>query len=123
MLNQLTTWLRALAHQHREYLLIIAAVLSFFLSKIIFRMLDPTTGVYDIGVLQNNVTAVISLLIFQFTTWKVLCHIWPDLRTYFETKFSEDFNDLQPWQKLKLSAFVYFSYIAALVFLSKTIQG
>ena len=108
---------------YKEYLLIIIAILLFFLSPYVFRMIDPTAGVYDIGVLQNNITAIISLLIFQVVAWNVLCFIWPSIHTYFDKHFVNDFNRLIPWQKIAVSVLLYCFLIHCLVTLSKSISG
>ena len=82
-----------------------------------------TAGVYDIGVLQNNITAIISLLVFQFIAWNILCFIWPSIRIYFEENFTIDFNKLLPWQKIITSLLLYCFLIFCQVLLSKTISG
>ncbi|MEO8887304.1 MAG: hypothetical protein ABI367_14655 [Mucilaginibacter sp.] len=110
-------------HTQREYLLIIAAILLFFLSPSVFRMIDPTAGVYDIGVLQNNITAIVSLLIFEVVAWKILCFIWPAIHRYFDKHFVTDFNKLLPWQKISASLALYCFLVFCLVMLSKSISG
>lgn len=118
-MNELKKWII----KKKDYLLIAAAILLFFISAPIFRMIDPTAGIYDIGVLQNNITPIIILLIFQFVTWNILCFIWPSIRIYFEDHFTTDFNKLLPWQKITTSLLLYCFLIFCQVLLSKTISG
>jgi hypothetical protein len=118
-MNKLKEWII----KKKEYLFIVVAILLFLASAPIFRMIDPTAGVYDIGVLQNNITAIISLLVFQFIAWNILCFIWPSIRIYFEENFTADFNKLLPWQKIVTSLLLYCFLVFCQVLLSKTISG
>jgi hypothetical protein len=106
----------------KEHLAIFAAIAAFFAYPYVIRLLDPTAGTYDAGVLQIIVISVVMFVIFQWATWQVIKSIWPSLGQYAEHFFNNDFKDLLPWQKLRVFLFVYFSVLAAFVFLSKVIS-
>lgn len=89
-MNKLKNWivsrhkyLSKLLLKHGEYVLMLAAVLLFLVSPYFLRWYDPTAGTFDVGVLQVNITSIISLCIFCSVSWLMLKVIWPDLRNFF----------------------------------------
>nr|WP_213488817.1 hypothetical protein [Mucilaginibacter sp. Bleaf8] len=110
-------WLK----KHNEYLPLLIAVLLFYFSPYALRMLDPTAGTYDVGVLQVELLAVIYFCIVQAVVWMALKVNWLPLRDYFENEFANHFKNLSPWQKMCVSLFVYFFLMFSLVILSRAI--
>lgn len=129
-MNKLKNWLEnswniltKTIRQHSEYLLLVTAMFLFLVSPFILRWYDPTAGTFDIGVLQVNITSIISLLIFCSVSWLMLKAIWPDLRIFFENEFGTAFKSLTSWQKILTSLFVYCFIILVLVMLNQAIPA
>jgi hypothetical protein len=106
----------------KEYTALIVAIATFFISPYVLRWLDPTAAPYDAGVLQIMIYSVVSFAVFQAITWSIVKNIWPVVGTYFKELFNSEFLLLTPWQRQKVSLFVYFSILVLLVFLSRAIQ-
>ena len=106
--------------KYREFLLIILAILVFFLSPNVIRWIDPTAGAYDLGILQIAVVAVMFFFFYSFTAWITTNLIWPDLGNFFNDEFSKAFKTLEPWQKIKLSVGLLCFFLLMLVLLSRT---
>lgn len=107
--------------KHSEYLMLLIAVLLFWLSPYVLRQIDPTAGTYDIGVLQTIILAVISFCVFQSLVWFTLKVNWLPIRCYFEDQFTTDFKNLTPWQKILICSAYYLVLLFALVVLSRVI--
>lgn len=130
-MNKLKNWiadnsyslLKLLFKSWGEYVLLIVAVVLFLVSPYIFRWYDPTAGSFDIGVLQVNITSIISLCLFSCVSWAMLKILWPDIRCFFEDEFGKNFKSLTPWQKIATSLFVYFFIVLALVMLNQAIPA
>jgi len=86
----------------REYLPIAAAL--FILVKIpaILRFFDPTAAPVDLGIFSTIILTVVAILIFKSLTWILIRSLWPDLADYAQNKFANDFNELEPWQRVKI---------------------
>ena len=115
--------LTKLSLQHGEYILLTMAVLLFLVSPFLLRCYDPTAGTFDVGVLQVNITSIISLFIFCSVSWLMLKVIWPDLRNFFENEFGDAFKSLTSWQKILTSLFVYCFIVLVLVMLNQAIPA
>jgi hypothetical protein len=106
----------------KEYTALIMALVVFFAFPYIVRLWDPTAGSYDAGVLQVIVMATVQFAIYQAITWSVVKNIWPAIGVYMKSFFNNDFLNLEPWQRIMFSLFVYFAVLSALVTLSRVIQ-
>ncbi|WP_143007881.1 hypothetical protein [Pedobacter antarcticus] len=106
----------------KEYTALIMAFVVFFTSPWLLRLVDPTAGSYDAGVLQVMIISVVQFAVFQAVTWSVVKNIWPAIGIYMKSLFNSDFLILQPWQKISFSLLVYFSVFLALVLLSRVIS-
>ena len=106
--------------KYREFLLIILAVLMFFVSPLLIRMIDDTAGAYDVGILQIPIVAVMMFFFYSFTSWITINLIWPDLGNFFNDSFSKIFKELSPWQSIKLSVGLLCFFLLMLVLLSRT---
>ena len=116
-MRQIIAWLK----KQNEYIPLVAAFLIFYFSPRVLRLIDPTAGTYDIGVLQVYITAIIGFCVFQAIVWMALKVNWLTIRNYFENTFITDFKTLSPWQKIKVSLFVYSLLFLSIVLLSRAI--
>lgn len=129
-MNKLKNWLinsrnflTEMSLQHGEYILLATAILLFLVSPFLLRCYDPTAGTFDVGVLQVNITSIISLFIFCSVSWLMLKVIWPDLRHFFENEFGAAFTSLTSWQKVITSLFIYCFIVLVLVMLNQAIPA
>ncbi|MGY4385638.1 hypothetical protein ACVWYN_002684 [Pedobacter sp. UYP24] len=106
----------------KEYIALIMAFVVFFISPYLLKMIDPTAGAYDAGVLQVIIMAIVQFAVFQAVTWSVVKNIWPAIGLYMKNFFNNEFLNLSSWQRICVSLFVYFSILAVLVTLSRVIQ-
>lgn len=103
----------------KEYAALFAALVLFLASPYIIRIFYPTAGAYDPGVLQLQAITIFTYAVYQAITWSITKGIWPAIGKYMKSGFNNDFLNLEPWQKIKVSLFVFFSILALLVLLSK----
>jgi hypothetical protein len=105
----------------KEYAATIVAVLLFFVTPPMIRLIDPTAGIYDAGVLQNINLTIISFCIYMTVTWTVIKNIWPDIGEYAKSGlFGVDFKNITSWQRLKVFLCLYLSLFALLAILSRS---
>lgn len=103
-----------------EFWSIPLAILLFFISPSLLRLVDPTAGVYDAGVFQIALFAIICLLIFNGIAWGGVKVVFPEVFEYLQQKFKQEFNnELTAWERAKLSVFVFSLFLVALVLLAR----
>ncbi|WP_017730720.1 hypothetical protein [Nafulsella turpanensis] len=105
----------------REFSSILLGLLLWFNSPILLRMLDPTAGIYDAGVFQIYLFAVIGLYILHGVVRILMKLIWPTTDHYLDNQFAHDFQLIAPWKKLKLSVSIFFALLFALVLLARVL--
>lgn len=115
----LKKFIEILKEWKEEFWSIPLAFLLFFLSPYFLRWLDPTAGTYDAGVFQIILFASISLLVFNGLSWFGVKMVFPEIFNYFQNKFKNDFNQLNQWERVKVSLFVFSLFLAALVLLAR----
>lgn len=89
----------------------------------VLRWFDPTSGIFDAGVFQIPIFAVIQFFVYVSIAWMVLGLIYGTIRKYLKIDFKEEFQLLTPWQKIKLSYSVFFALLFVLVFLARTLSN
>ena len=109
--------------QYPEIISIPAVLLTWVLSIRILRFFDPTSAVFDSGVFQIPIFAVLEFFLFVSIAWLAMKLIFTTIRNYLVISFKLDFFYLTSWQKITLSYCVFFSLLAALVLLSKTLSA
>ena len=85
------------------------------------RWVDPNSGVFDSGVFQIPLYTVILFIVFMFIAWQTIRILFGHLFRYATKEFKTDFNKLQPWEKIRLYFFVFFSLLFALVLLARVL--
>lgn len=104
-----------------EFLSIPLALLLWFYSPTLLRMVDPTAAAYDSAVLQQVIFAIIAVLIFHGMAWFLLKLTFPEIYRFLDRDFGVYFTNLQGWRKLKLSLLLFSLYFLAFVVAFKTI--
>ncbi len=117
MKQKIIKWLKA----RNEYSLLIYAFGIWVSYPFIARVFDPTTVSLDPIYIQLNLYAAVGLCISVTFTWIVIKAIWPGFCTYFETEFTNDFKELEKWQKIVISLFLYCFFVWVMVMLSQNI--
>jgi len=108
--------------KYPEILAIPIGLIVWKLSIYVLRILDPTSGVYDAGIFQIPIFAIIELFVFTSIAWLILKLIFGTVRGYLTGDFKEDFAKLEGWQKIKLSYFIFFALLLTLAYLSNTLK-
>jgi len=93
----------------------------WLLSIQVLRWMDPTSGIFDAGVFQIPIFAIIQFLIYVAIAWAVLGVTFGNFRRYLQHQMKHDFENITPWQKLKLSYSVFFFLLAILAYLARTL--
>lgn len=112
--------MRSFLKTWKEELIGIPIALSlFYFSPSILRLIDPTSGAFDIGVLHKIALMAIQLLICSAMSWIGVRLTFPELFKYFQKEFWYSFQNLNDteWRKLKTALFVYCFYLACAIFL------
>ena len=104
--------------KYPEILAIPIALIVWKLSVYVLRYLDPTSGVYDAGVFQIPIFALIQFFVFVSIAWLTMKILYGTLRKYLQTDFKKDFEELDKWQKIKLAYFVFFGLVFLLAYLA-----
>ena len=104
-----------------ELLAIPVGLIVWVLSVSILRWMDPTSGVFDAGVFQIPIFAVIQFFIYTSIAWLALRILYGTISRYLRFEFKSDFKQLHPWEKIKLSYTVFFFLLAVLAYLAKTL--
>ena len=105
----------------RELFSIVVGLLLWSYSPLLLRRVDPTAATYDAGVFQIYLFAIIGLFILHGVVRILMKLIWPIPEEYLDHQFATDFKHIEPWQKLKLSTFIFFAFLLAAVLLARII--
>ena len=107
--------------KYHELMTIPVSILIFILSIPFLRWLDPTAAVFDAGVFQIIPVSTIQLVLFLAVAWAMLGIVFGNHRKYLVNEMKTDFENLQPWQKLKLTYSIFFLLVALLAYMAKTV--
>ncbi|TPN82938.1 hypothetical protein [Aquimarina algicola] len=105
----------------RELSSLAVGLLLWIQSATFLHWIDPTAGTYDAGVFQVYLFAIIGIFILHGIVRILMKLIWPTPEDYLDHQFMNDFKTLTPWQKLKLSTFIFFAFLFAVAFLARTL--
>jgi hypothetical protein len=95
------------------------AVLIWLLSNSVFRAVDETAGVYDIGIFQNPLVGIVIGVVLHAFVRIIMKLQWPAVDRYLDEVFSKDFQSATPFQRLALSVFIFFSLLLTFAILSQ----
>ena len=107
--------------RYPELLTIPLAFIVWVLSIRVLRWCDPTSGIFDAGVFQIPIFAVLQLFVYASIAWLVMGLLFGTFRRYLLTELKPNFQKLTPWQKIKISYGIFLSLLFALVALSYTL--
>lgn len=98
-----------------------AALIVWILSVWLLRLIDPTSGVFDAGVFQIPIFAVLQPFVYVSIAWLILGSVFGTFRKYLLTNLKTDFNTLSKWQNIKISYFIFLTLLLCLVAFSYTL--
>ncbi|WP_108802161.1 hypothetical protein [Aquimarina sp. Aq107] len=105
----------------RELSSLAVGLILWIHSAVFLRWIDPTAGTYDAGVFQVYLFAIIGIFILHGIVRILMKLIWPTSEDYLDHHFRNDFNTVTPWQKLKLSTFIFFAFLFAVALLARAL--
>ena len=108
--------------KYHELMTIPVSILIFILSIPFLRWLDPTAAVFDAGKFQFIIMPAIMLFSFLAIAWIMLGVVFGHYKEYLKTTMKNDFNDLEKWQRIRLTYFIFFFLVFLLVLLAKIIS-
>lgn len=113
---------RAVLKDWSELLTIPTAFVLWGYSDNLLKWLDPTSRPYDGGVFQIILFSVIALLLLHGFIRIYLKLQWPTIDKHLDGfQFTNDFNALSPWERIKTSLSVFFGLLFALVLLTRVL--
>lgn len=94
------------------------SILIFAASIPIIRWIDPTAGVFDWGIFQTVLVAVVLLPAISTAAFMGIKFNFPALFDYYrKTIYIKDWLKITPWQRLLLLFLLYISLLLAGVIL------
>ena len=121
MLKQALTTIWNYLKVWRELSSIAIALFVWANSSWLLRKVDPTAATYDAGVFQVYLFAILGLFLLHGIVRILMKLIWPSSDQYLDSQFAQDFKTITAWQKLKLSTFIFFAFLFAVVLLARII--
>lgn len=95
-----------------EWLTIPICIIIWFGFPYVIRVVDPTAGALDAGYLQKAVNALLFMLVGNLITFLGLKFNFLPVYKIIDTF---DLESLTPWQRLKVSLFLYSLLFAAFI--------
>ena len=111
----------AFLKKYPELLTVPLAFVVWVLSIHVLRWFDPTSGIYDAGVFQIPIFAVLQLFVYVSIAWLIMGLVFGTYRKYLKNDLKEDFKTLTKWQKIRMSYTIFLSLLLSLVALSYTL--
>lgn len=96
--------------KHSEWFILPIAIVIYYLIPYLLRLMDPTAGAYDIGVLQAPFLAIVILYIGVFAVWLGLRISVPEVYRTLD-QYLLHVKTLNEWQRGKFAL----SFFAVLV--------
>ena len=120
-MKKIINYIKGLFKKYPEILSVPVALLAWVLSVKFLRLIDQTTAVYDAGVFQVIIFAIIQLFVYVSVAWLTLGLVFGTFRRYLIENLKTEFQKLTTWQKIRLSYSVFFLLLLSLVVLSLTL--
>jgi len=107
--------------RYPELLTIPLAFIVWVLSISVLRWCDPTSGIFDAGVFQIPIFAVLQLFVYVSIAWMMLGIVFGTARKFLQNDFKDKFSKLTIWHRILVSYGLFLSLLFALVALSYTL--
>jgi len=113
---------RSVFRKYPELLSVPIAFFVWIVSIPLLRWMDPTSAVYDAGVFQVLIFAVLQLFVYVSIAWLILGLVFGTARKFLLNEFKDAFNTLEGWKKIIVSYGLFLSLLFSLVALSYTLH-
>ena len=114
--------MKRLLKRYNEFLTIPLGLILWVLSVPLIRLIDPTAAVFDAGIFQKIVFAIVAFSILKGAAWGFFRLAFPDLKKYLDEQFEETIlSQLKAHQLCSLLAFYFLFYLFSLVLLTLAI--
>lgn len=105
------------------------ALILWWVSPWLLRLIDPTAGTYDAGIFQIILFTIIQFMVYHAVVWLIIKITFPGVYKYIDniienvlfSKWENKENSLTQWQKSKLSLFVFALYLLCIVMVSRIV--
>jgi hypothetical protein len=114
--------LRRFLKRYPELLSIPVALILWILSIRVLRALDPTSAVFDAGVFQVPIFAILQMFVYVSVAWLLLRLVFGTAQKFLKNDFKTVFENLDPWRKVIVAYGLFLSLLFALVALSYTLR-
>jgi hypothetical protein len=114
----ITDNLKTIGKKYPEVFTIPLTFAIWLLSAGVLRLIDPTAAIFDAGVLQIPLFAILLLYVFLSVTWITMGLLFSTARNYLKKELKSNFYYLSKWEKIKYSSAVFFLLFLSLIALS-----
>lgn len=105
------------------------ALILWWASPWLLRLVDPTAGTYDAGIFQIILFTVIQAMVYHAVAWILIKMTFPGVYKYIDVflerslfnKWENKENSLTQWQKSKFSLFVFALYLLYIALVSRIV--
>jgi len=107
-----------------EVLTIPIALILWYLSPFLLRMVDPTAATYDYGIFQLILFTLIQFLIYHGVAWLMFKWTWPKMYSFLDNTLEGIVfgnGSITVWEKIKLVMWIFSLYLGSLILLSRVI--
>jgi hypothetical protein len=104
-----------------EFWSIPAAIVLWLKSPLLIRILDPVAAVFDSGILQVLIFAVIGILLFNGLVFGGIMANFKPVFDFYVREFPSKFKELTTWQKCLFLLGLYSVLLLAAVILAATL--
>lgn len=102
-----------------EVLTIPIAFLLFYISPTLLRLVDSTAGVYDYGVFQKILFAMVVFLVVHGFAWIIVKLTWPGVYNFLDNEIENSVdakqNHLSFFQKTAVTLSILFFYLYLII--------
>ena len=107
-----------------EYITIPVALMLWYFSPALLRIMDPTAATYDSGVLQVILFTIIQFLFYNAVAWIVFKLTFPKMYRMLDDEIENKVlnnGSITMWEKIKVVLWVFSLYLICIVMLSRVI--
>ena len=112
-MKKIINYIKGLFNKYPELLTVPLAFVVWVLSIHVLRWFDPISGIFDAGVFQIPIFAILQLFVYVSIAWLIMGLVFGTYRKYLITDLKEDFKSLTKWQKIRNSCTVSARYDSA----------
>jgi hypothetical protein len=105
----------AFLKRYNELWLAPIAVVLFLVAETVIPDLDPRAVPYTIDVFQKVFFGLAAFAMATFCSMIAIRLAWPSIFTFLIDQVTDHFNQLTPWEKLKLCFSVFALYVLGLL--------